>query len=122
MTKNQIKYANQFKNNFKIYNSDNKDNDNINIDELDSIATTNSTVNTTQHAMTVPVPMPMPGPMTGLRNEQYPLLLQERQIMTLYDYYLHHSRNGNRSYSINRNDNCNSNINSYSTTVRTTSN
>lgn len=122
MTKNQIKYANQFKNNFKIYNSDNKDNDNINIDELDSIATTNSTVNTTQHAMTVPVPMPMPGTMTGLRNEQYPLLLQERQIMTLYDYYLHHSRNGNRSYSINRNDNCNSNINSYSTTVRTTSN
>lgn len=110
MTKNQFKYANQFKNNFKIYNSNNKDNDNINSDELDSITTNNSTISTTQHAM--------PGPMPGLQNEQYPLLLQERQIMTLYDYYLHHQRNGNciSSYSNN------SNINNVSTTVKTTSN
>lgn len=121
MTKNQIKYANQFKNNFKIYNNDNKDNDNINSDEIDSIATTNSTINTTQHAMTVPMQM------TGLHSEQYPLLLQERQIMTLYDYYLHQRNgsgncNGNRSYSSNGNVNSHSNINIYSTTVKTTSN
>lgn len=110
MTKNQIKYANQFKNNFKIYNSDNKDNDNINNDELDSITTNNSTISTTQHAM--------PAPMPGLHNEQYPLLLQERQIMTLYDYYLHHQRNGNCNSSYSNNGN----INNYSTTVETTMN
>lgn len=106
MTKNQIKYANQFKNNFKIYNCDN--NDNMNNDELDSITTNNSTISTTQHAM----PVPMPG-----HNEQYPLLLQERQIMTLYDYYLH-QRNGNCNSSYSNNGN----INNYSTIVKSTSN
>jgi len=124
MTKHKI---NQYKTNANIINhennnSNNNNNNNYNNNTIDEFELVNlpTLAQTLINKPATPLPMsmqmqlPMQMSMQMLQNEQYPLLIQERQIRTLYDYYLQQRNNNNN----NTNDNDNANI--YSSSLKAT--